>query len=196
MYSCVRVVLTCRFIYSCGRYTKGKDLVGANDAQLMVNQFHDGMPNPYANPHTLDMLAPLSVGGVGWNLPKGQVDEFFATSSSYTVCTSCMYAQTCAACRVFGCVCKCVPASACVRVCTCGRVYGACVCGVCTCVRVHVCMCVHVCASVWCVHVCASVCKGVRVCVCMVQVCGARVCVCSCVRVFVCACTLCMCVCG
>ena len=201
---CARVVLTCcRSIYwlaGCGRYTKGKDLVGANDAELTLNQFHDGMPYPDANSHTLDMLAPLTVGGVGWNLAKGQVNEFFATSSSYTVCLYVCTDGRCTAC-VFGCVCC---ACACVRVRVLCGVCGwmtrrdvwcvrLCLC-VCLCVLcVRVCLCVHVCAYVWCacvfmcVHVCACVCRCVRLCMC-VQVC-------TCVRVYG-ARVWCACVCG
>lgn len=70
-------------------YTKGRDLVGSNDAMLWLYKFADGMPDNEANPHTLDMVSPSSVGGVAWDFPANQIvnylqSNFTLPSGSFT----------------------------------------------------------------------------------------------------------------
>ena len=60
-------------------YTKGKDLVGTQDATVSLCQFSPGMPGSDANTATLDMLSPLTVGGVAWDFPHNQTDYFLQT---------------------------------------------------------------------------------------------------------------------
>jgi hypothetical protein len=64
-------------------YTRGRDLVGFNDATLRIYQFANGMPNDDANSHTLDMLSPHTVGGIAWDFPAGQTTHYFGTETDF-----------------------------------------------------------------------------------------------------------------
>mmetsp|Transcript_25739 Transcript_25739/g.38030 ORF Transcript_25739/g.38030 Transcript_25739/m.38030 type:complete len:1052 (-) Transcript_25739:33-3188(-) len=62
-------------------FTRGKDLIGTNDAVMWLYQFADGMTNPDASASTLEMISPATVGGVAWDFPTGQTEYFLQTSS-------------------------------------------------------------------------------------------------------------------
>ena len=43
------------------------------------------MQNDKANPNTLDLLSPVSVGGVAWNFPTGQTNYYLHTGNDFTL---------------------------------------------------------------------------------------------------------------